>query len=126
MSPFPPGFPFGGKETRLAFSCDTMIHPEYRRQGMFSALARELYDHLETEVGINLVWGFPNDQSLPGFTGKLDWRMMPIMPLMVMPIKPFAMILRSLPSLGKLFKPPTEPAKKLPTLRFSEKFKGFT
>ncbi len=108
----PTRFSIGGKETRLAFSCDTMIHPGYRRQGMFSALARRLYDLLEREVGIKLVWGFPNDQSLPGFTGKLNWRMMPNIPLMVMPIRPLAMILRSFPPLGKLFRPPSEPVKK--------------
>ncbi len=85
-----------GKETHVAFSCDTMIHPQYRRQGMFSALARELYGFLETERGINMVWGFPNDQSLPGFTGKLGWRMLPHIPLMVMPIRPVSMICRSL------------------------------
>ena len=88
----PTRFSIRGKETRAAFSCDTMIHPEYRRQGMFSALAREVYDHLETRRNIHLVWGFPNDRSLPGFTGKLDWRMLPTLPLMVMPIRPLGMI----------------------------------
>ena len=93
----PTRFSIHGKETLLAFSCDTMIHPDHRRQGMFSALARKLYDSLETHPNINLVWGFPNDQSQPGFTGKLGWRMLPIIPLMVMPIKPFSMMINALP-----------------------------
>lgn len=91
----PTRFSIHGKETRLAFSCDTMIHPEYRRQGMFYALAREVYDHLETQHNINRVWGFPNNQSLPGFTKKLGWRMLPTIPLMVMPIRPLSMIFNS-------------------------------
>ena len=85
-----------GKESLAAFSCDTMIHPQYRRQGMFSALAREHYDFLETGSGIHMVWGFPNELSRPGFTGKLGWRMLPHIPLMVIPIRPVSMILRSL------------------------------
>lgn len=97
----PTRFSIQGKETLLAFSCDTMIHPGHRRQGMFSALARELYDSLETYPEINLVWGFPNDQSQPGFTGKLDWRMLPTISLMVMPIKPLGMVLGSIPFINR-------------------------
>ncbi len=91
-----------GRETLAAFSCDTMIHPEYRRQGMFSALAQELYDDLEKGAGIGLVWGFPNEQSLPGFTRKLDWKMLPPIPLMVVPIRPLAVLLKMLPATGRL------------------------
>jgi len=120
----PTRFFIQGKETRLAFSCDTMIHPEYRRQGMFYALAREVYDHLETQLNINLVWGFPNDQSLPGFTGQLGWRMLPTIPLMVMPIRPLAMIFNALPLLSKMLKSPPAPVKTATDVAFSTKIQG--
>jgi len=120
----PTRFSIRGKETRVAFSCDTMIHPEYRRQGMFSALAREVYDHLETRYNINLVWGFPNDQSRPGFTGQLGWRMLPAIPLMVIPIKPLAMIFNSLPLLDKMLKSPPAPIKTDTDFSSSTKIQG--
>ncbi|MCP4579552.1 MAG: GNAT family N-acetyltransferase [Deltaproteobacteria bacterium] len=104
----PSRFSIHGKDAILAFSCDTMIHPGFRRQGMFSALASELYDSLEIHPTISLVWGFPNDRSLPGFTGKLGWRMLPTIPLMVMPIRPLGMIFNSLPLFNSLTQnPPT-------------------
>ena len=91
---------------------------------MFSALARELYDFLETKQGIDRVWGFPNDRSGPGFTAKLGWRMMSVMPLMVMPIRPFTMVLRTLPSLNRLFRSPAAPSKTDGDPRFSTEIKG--
>jgi hypothetical protein len=101
-----------------------MIHPEYRRQGMFSALAREVYDHLETQCNIHLVWGFPNDQSRPGFTGQLGWRMLPTIPLMVMPIRPLSMIFNALPLLNKMLKSPPAPIETNTDMAFSTKIQG--
>ena len=120
----PTRFSIHGKKTRVAFSCDTMIHPEYRRQGMFSALAREVYNHLETQCNINLVWGFPNDQSLPGFTGQLGWRMLPTIPLMVMPIRPLPMIFNALPLLNKMLKSPPAPIETNTDIAFPTKIQG--
>ena len=120
----PTRFSIHSKETLLAFSCDTMIHPEYRRQGMFYALAREVYDHLETRHNIDLVWGFPNDQSLSGFTGKLGWRMLPAIPLMVMPIRPLAMIFNALPLLNKTLKSPPASIRTDTDVAFSTKIQG--
>jgi len=97
----PTRFSIHGQETLLWFSCDTMVHPDFRRQGIFFALARELYRFLEILPGINLVWGFPNDKSLAGFTGKLGWRTLPSFPLMVIPIRPLNMIFPSISLLKK-------------------------
>ena len=62
-----------GIESILALSCDTMTHPAYRKQGMFTTLAEELYAELAERSGITTVWGFPNANSHPGFVGKLGW-----------------------------------------------------
>lgn len=53
-------------------SVDTMTHPEYRHQGIFKKLALKTYEQAEKE-GINLLYGFPNKYSYPGFINKLEW-----------------------------------------------------
>ncbi|MDZ7695547.1 MAG: GNAT family N-acetyltransferase [Deltaproteobacteria bacterium] len=84
----PTRFWMNGKRSRFAMSCDTMIHPAYRRKGLFTKLAREVYRHIESVHGIQTVWGFPNKASLPGFTMHLDWRLLKLFPLRVMPLRP--------------------------------------
>jgi GNAT superfamily N-acetyltransferase len=73
-------------ERVLAMSCDTMTHPDYQRQGMFVALARELYAEIE-RLGVTTVWGFPNAASGPGFVGKLDWFQVHEFPTWVKPLR---------------------------------------
>ena len=88
----PTRFSLKGQEALLAFSCDTMVHPGYRKQGMFSDLANELYRSLDSkETGGTTVWGFPNEASLPGFTHRLGWNPVGIIPLRIMPIRPLTM-----------------------------------
>ncbi len=93
----PTRFSVHGKEILFALSCDTMIHPEYRRQGIFTTLAREVYRRIESEQRITTVWGFPNEVSLPGFTRHLDWRLLTVFPLRVVPLRPLAMLRPLLP-----------------------------
>ena len=83
---------FYGKEVRFALSCDTMTHPDYRKQGMFVTLAKTLYRSLESKHNITTVWGFPNDISLPGFTRRLNWNVLSVFPLRILPIRPLEMI----------------------------------
>ena len=93
----PTRFSVEGDETLFVLSCDTMIHPEYRKQGMFTALARKVYRLIESRHGINTVWGFPNEISLPGFTRNLDWKLLTTFPLRVIPLRPLAMIYPYIP-----------------------------
>ena len=88
----PTRFSVQGTQTRFALSCDTMIHPDYRRQGLFTALAREVYQRIESEARITTVWGFPNKASLPGFTRHLNWRLLTVFPLRLAPLRPLAML----------------------------------
>ncbi|MDD4170411.1 MAG: GNAT family N-acetyltransferase, partial [Desulfotomaculaceae bacterium] len=62
----------GGKEYLTALSMTTMTHPDYRKRGIFTILARSLYRRLQDQ-GVALVWGFPNNNSYHGFMSKLDW-----------------------------------------------------
>jgi hypothetical protein len=66
-------------------SLDTMTHPDYRRQGMFTILANELYEQLG-KGDIPITYGFPNDNSLGGFVKKLEWTHICTLPIYVKPI----------------------------------------
>ncbi|MGF7081299.1 GNAT family N-acetyltransferase [Mucilaginibacter sp. UYCu711] len=62
---------YNGKTVLAAQSADTMTHPGYRNMGVFRALANLTYALCKQE-GISLVFGFPNQNSLPGFI-KMGW-----------------------------------------------------
>jgi len=101
----PTRFKFFGKKITFALSCDTMIHPAYRKWGLFTALASELYNSLESDYGITTIWGFPNAASLPGFTRRLEWNLLAVFPLWILPIRPFEMIRSHIPF---LYRKPSE------------------
>ncbi|HEY8931130.1 MAG TPA: GNAT family N-acetyltransferase [Mucilaginibacter sp.] len=56
-----------------AQSADTMTHPGHRNKGLFVELALTTFQ-LCKELGIKLLFGFPNQNSLPGFVNKLGWQ----------------------------------------------------
>jgi GNAT superfamily N-acetyltransferase len=55
-----------------AQSMDTMTHPDYQGQGVFTKLAEACYD-IAAERGFKVLYGFPNPLSYPGFVKKLEW-----------------------------------------------------
>lgn len=55
-----------------SLSLHTMVHSDYRGQGMFTTLARKAYE-LAAERGIHFIYGFPNEDSHHGFITHLDW-----------------------------------------------------
>ena len=61
-----------GKRVLGAQSMDTMSHPNYRGQGIFTLLAKECY-LIAKERGVKVLYGFPNQNSYPGFVKKLGW-----------------------------------------------------
>ena len=103
----PSRFSIDGKPARLAFAVDAMTHPRYRRQGLFTALAQDLYDRLEAEHDMSTVWGFPNKHALSGYTKRLGWRILPSIPAMIMPLRPLATIFHALQRLGGHSKTPS-------------------
>jgi predicted N-acetyltransferase YhbS len=62
-----------GQRVAACQSLDTMVHPEFQGQGMFTALARDCYAAL-SESGVAAVFGIPNRSSYPGFLQHLGWR----------------------------------------------------
>lgn len=63
----------GGETTVVAAqSGDTMTHPDHQGRGLFTMLGRATYEAAAAE-GIAFVFGFPNENSYPGFVRKLGW-----------------------------------------------------
>jgi GNAT superfamily N-acetyltransferase len=52
-------------------SMDTMTHPDYQGQGMFVNLASACYE-LAASRGMEVIYGFPNPLSYPGFVRRLN------------------------------------------------------
>ena len=65
---------YGNKVILAAQSADTMTHPRHRYKGMFVELSNMTFD-LCRELGILLIFGFPNQNSYHGAVNKLGWKM---------------------------------------------------
>jgi hypothetical protein len=63
---------YKGKIYRSAQSGDTMTHKDHGGKGLFTLLATKTYDYCK-EQGFHCVFGFPNENSFPGFTKRLGW-----------------------------------------------------
>ena len=63
---------FQGKKYLVAQSGDTMTHSKHVGNGLFTQLAQKTYDYCK-ENGFHLVYGFPNENSFPGFIKRLGW-----------------------------------------------------
>ncbi len=63
---------FNGAVAGGAISTATVTARKYRGKGLFVKLAQTLYDDLEKE-DCQLVFGFPNGQSISGFITRLGW-----------------------------------------------------
>ncbi len=61
-----------GSEVLAAQSGDTMTHKNHTGKGLFIKLAKMTFE-LAKELGVNFIFGFPNNNSYPGFVKKLDW-----------------------------------------------------
>jgi len=62
-----------GNEVVLgAQSLDTMTHPDYRNQGMFTVLAKSCME-LAKAKGVEVLYGFPNESAYHGFVHSLNW-----------------------------------------------------
>ena len=69
-----------------AQSADTMTHPQHRYKGMFVDLSNRAFE-LCRQLGIRLVFGFPNQNSYHGAVNKLGWVMTETMACFIIPVK---------------------------------------
>lgn len=75
-----------GKETYLGSqSLDTITDEDYRGQGLFINLAKDVYEKAVKE-NVKLVYGFPNGNSIGGFERKLDWQVLDPVPFLIKPL----------------------------------------
>ena len=63
---------YQGKLFLAAQSGDTMTHSAHSGKGLFTQLAQKTYDYCK-ENRFHLVFGFPNENSFPGFVKRLGW-----------------------------------------------------
>jgi hypothetical protein len=67
-------------------SLDTMTDVNYRGQGLFNNLAKEVYAKAEKE-GISFVYGFPNGHSINTFRKRLGWKVLDPVPFIIKPLR---------------------------------------
>ena len=88
---------YRGKCHTAAQCGDVMTDPEYQGKGLFTELGRMTQD-LARQENLSLIYAFPNQNSFPGFIGKLGWRVTGNMRCYIVPVKalPFESVLRKL------------------------------
>ena len=74
-----------GEPVMASLSLNTLTHPRYRRQGVFTTLAERVYAACRAR-GIAFTYGFPNPSSHPGFAGPLGFTTIGRLPLLVAPL----------------------------------------
>lgn len=63
---------YGNKIILAAQSADTMTHPRHRNKRLFTGLSNMTFD-LCRQLGIRLIFGFPNQNSYPAMINYLGW-----------------------------------------------------
>lgn len=79
-------FRINGERVKALQSIDTITDENHRGKGLFTLLANQLYADAPKE-NYALVYGFPNDQSAPGFFKKLKWVSFGEAPFLIKPIR---------------------------------------
>jgi hypothetical protein len=69
---FPITLTYKDKDYLVAQSGDTMTSPAHQKKGLFTKLALETYN-LSKQIGVQMIFGFPNENSVHGFRTKLNW-----------------------------------------------------
>jgi GNAT superfamily N-acetyltransferase len=78
----PVGMVCKGRAMTCALSLNTLTDSQYRGQGIFTGLAREVYQSA-AERGIPMVIGYPNPNSYHGFVNRLEFKDIVDVPLLI-------------------------------------------
>ncbi len=91
-----------GRAKQAAISVDAMVHPQFRRRGILTALVRHGHQAL-SEAGFAFTLGLPNEQW-GSREAALGWRRLFPLRWLTRPLRPEAMLARRLgaPSLARL------------------------
>lgn len=79
-----------GKTLRAYQPVDTVVHPDYQGQGLFSKLTVKAVEEA-MKMKLDFLFNFPNQNSLPGYL-KLGWNHVAKLPWLVKPLKPFHLL----------------------------------
>ncbi len=74
-------FQINGEKIKGCQSLDTLTDSEYRGKGLFTKSAQVIFDAAPNEK-YGLVYGFPNGNSVHGFTKKLGWTLIDPVPFL--------------------------------------------
>lgn len=77
----------GGEVVLGAQSLDTMTHPDYQGQGIFTKLANACMEPAAAR-GVEALYGFPNENSYPAYVKKLHWDHTGDIPIWVRLLRP--------------------------------------
>lgn len=69
---YPQLISYQNEDFLVAQSGDTMTHPEHQKRGLFISLANHTFEYC-ISIGILAIFGFPNQNSYPGFINKLNF-----------------------------------------------------
>lgn len=83
---FPVAMKVDGRRTLGVQSLDTLTDAAYRGKGLFVRMAKANYERCARE-GVEIVYGFPNGNSVHGFLTKLEWKSHDPMPMMIKPLR---------------------------------------
>ncbi len=68
----------------------TVVHPSFRRMGIFREMNLEALNRAKKE-GADLLFNFPNQASLPGYL-SMGWHFVSKIPWLVKPLRPLAIV----------------------------------
>jgi GNAT superfamily N-acetyltransferase len=77
---------FGDTSGTAVQAVDSFVSETMRGKGIFTRLA-QAYDEHARHSGVDLVWGFPNDNAAPAWYGKLGWHRHGQVPFMIKPLR---------------------------------------
>ncbi len=88
-----------GERVPAGQELDTMVHPEFRNLGIFEKSAMHSFEQMKA-AGRNLVYGFPNQNALPGWLRKLGWSRVAFATRYTKRLSIYPSLTRALPWLG--------------------------
>jgi predicted N-acetyltransferase YhbS len=81
----------GNQSIKALEPCDTAVHPDFRRKGLFKLL-NQTRMQAAIDTGATLIFNFPNSNSLPGYV-RDGWFSIGRVPWFVRVMKPFSIIM---------------------------------
>ncbi len=99
----PARFKVFGRDAMAVQSLDTMVDERFRGHGLFTRLARGVYQGLSDD-GVPFVYGFPNGNSFHGFVSKLGWQSLDPVPFLFRPMSLGYVVSKFSPWLGRMLR----------------------